>query len=132
LYRTGYELTDTCSKFPQFSSEKIAHTLKFFISELKIKKGIEKNLLARKFIKKIIYSAENIKICFISRQNPVDFGNSKSPALQKQDGAERLGGEKENPISLQNNKFVFERLAPAPGFEPGTHSLHLFHCFQWR
>jgi len=68
--------------------------------------------LARKFIKKIIYSAENIKICFISRQNPVDFGNSKSPALQKQDGAERLGGEKENPISLQNNKFVFERLAP--------------------
>jgi len=22
--------------------------------------------------------------------------------------------------------------APTPGFEPGTHSLRLFHCFQWR
>ena len=119
-HRAGYELTDTCSKFPQFSSEKIADTLKFFISELKIKKGIEKNLWARKFIEKIIYSVENIKIRLISRQNPADFGDLKSPALFLQGGAEWLGGKKENLISPQNNKFVFERLAPAPGFEPGT------------
>ena len=29
---------------------------------------------------KILYSPENIKIRFISRQNPADFGGPKSPA----------------------------------------------------
>lgn len=47
--RTGSELTSSCSKFSKLSPEDISDTLKFFISELKTKKGIEKNLLfARK------------------------------------------------------------------------------------
>ncbi len=57
--RSGYELTQPCSKF---SPEGVYSTLKFFLSTLKNKRGMERNLLAKKFIEKIIYSKENIKI----------------------------------------------------------------------
>ena len=78
-HQTGYELKESCSKF---SVENISDTLKFFLSGLKIKKGIERNLLAKRFLEKILYSPESIKIRFISCQNPQDFGGSKSPASQ--------------------------------------------------
>jgi site-specific DNA recombinase len=57
--RTGYELTRPCSKF---SPDGISSTLKSFFSALAKKKGIERNLLAKRFIKGILYSKENIKI----------------------------------------------------------------------
>jgi hypothetical protein len=76
-HQAGYELTDSCSKF---SVEIISDTLKFFLSELKIRKGIERNLLVKRFLSDILYSPENIKISFISRQNLADFDGQNSPA----------------------------------------------------
>ena len=95
-HQTGYELKESCSKF---SVENISDTLKFFLSGLKIKKGIERNLLAKRFLEKILYSPESIKIRFISRQNPQDFGGSKSPALSER-------GRGEQTRSSKNFEFV--------------------------
>jgi DNA invertase Pin-like site-specific DNA recombinase len=46
----GYELTEECFKF---SAETIFKTLKFFLSDIKKSKGIERNLIAKKFLEKI-------------------------------------------------------------------------------
>jgi len=100
--RAGYELTEECSKF---SAETISDTLKFFLSELKTKRGIERNLLAKRFLSNILYSPENIKIRFISCQNPQDFGGSKSPALSER-------GRGEQSSSSKNFEFVSSNLAP--------------------
>jgi len=48
---------------------------------------------------KILYSPESIKIRFISRQNPQDFGGSKSPALSER-------GRGEQTRSSKNFEFV--------------------------
>jgi len=111
-HEAGYELTGACSKFPQISAEKINDTLKFFLSELKTKRGIERNFLAKKFLSKILYSPETIKIRFISRQNPVDFGGRNSPARQLAGGAETSSIENENQIFPQNPKFAMLSIAP--------------------
>jgi len=100
--RTGYELMEPCSKF---SVETISSTLKFFLSDLKNSKGIERNLLAKRFLKKILYSPENIKIRFISRQNPQDFGDQNGPALSER-------GRGEQTSSSENFQFVSYSMAP--------------------
>jgi len=104
--RAGYELTEECSKY---SPETISNTLKFFLSELKTKKGIERNLLAKRFLSNILYSPENIKIRFISPRNPQDFGGSKSPAPPS-------AGLGEQSSSSENFEFVSSNLAP--GLKP--------------
>lgn len=59
--RAGYELPEVCSKF---SFENISNTLKFFLVRLKKSKGIERNFFAKRFLSKILYSLETIKIHF--------------------------------------------------------------------
>ena len=54
---------------------------------------------------KILYSPETIKIRFIYRQNPQDFGGTKSPAPPK-------AGQGEQSSSSKNFKFVSSNLAP--------------------
>jgi len=48
---------------------------------------------------KILYSPENIKIRFISRQNPQDFGDQNGPALSER-------GRGEQTSSSENFEFV--------------------------
>jgi len=108
--RAGYELTEAYSKFPQFSAEKIADTLIFFISALKNSKGIERNLLAKRFLEKIAYSPESIKIRFISRQ-------SEGVALAERSPAPPLAGLGERTLSSSKSEFVSSFLAPRVGFE---------------
>ena len=126
-HETGYELTEACSESPQFSSEKIANTIKFFLSALKTKKGIEKNILTKKYFEKITYSPENIKISFVLNKNPADFCNLKSLAPQAQNKEKKqfqnlpVGRKKtEKPFSLKNFEFVSLNSAPGVGFEPTT------------
>ena len=106
--QVGYEPTDGCSKF---SVKSISNTLKFFLSGLKKLKGIERNLLAKRFLSKIIYSPENIKIRFNSRQNPQDFGGPKSPAPLE-------AGRGEQSNLSKNYEFVSSEIAAGLGFEP--------------
>jgi len=110
--RTGYELTEACSKFSQFSAETITNTLNFFVSALKNSKGIERNLLAKRFLEKIAYSPESIKISLFASQNPQDFGERKSPAPQTRGGVEQSSPKNENPTFSENRKFVSYSLAP--------------------
>ncbi len=115
--RVGYEPTQGCSKF---SPEAISSTLKFFLSELKTKKGIEKNLWAKNFIEKIIYSKEYIKFSLFYRENWENLAAENSPALPKRDGAPARSAERENTISPKNSEFEAYSLAPRVGFEPTT------------
>jgi len=110
-HRIGYKLKQSCSKFSQFSTEKIVNTLKFFLLKLKTKKGIERNLLVKRFLEKILYSPENIKISFIYRQNPQDFGGTKSPSPPKAGWGESQISGKENSIFAKKSGFVSSKLA---------------------
>jgi site-specific DNA recombinase len=106
--RFGYELTDSCSKF---STKNISDTLKFFLSKLKTTKGIERNLLAKRFLSNIFYSPESIKIRFISCPSGGEAAAKASPAPL----AAGLG---EQTLSSENFEFVPSNAAGRTGFEP--------------
>ena len=116
--RIGSELTQSCSKFSKLSPENISDTLKFFISELKIKKGIEKNLLAKDFIQKILYSPENIKITFKIRHSAERNGGKnraeKCPSPPKAGWGENQFTENQE----RKNQFVILNTVPLVGLEP--------------
>jgi hypothetical protein len=111
-HRTGYELTDGCSKF---STESILDTLKFFLAGLKTKKGIERNLLAKKFLSNIIYSPESIKIRLISRPSGGEAAAKARPAPPS-------AGLGERTLLSQNSEFVSSLLAPHPERNPNPFS----------
>ncbi len=69
--RTGLKLSE-------LFSETFQSTLQHFLKTLPQKKGIEKNLLIKKFIKEIIYSKENIQINLYFSKNFTlqDFSDS--------------------------------------------------------
>ena len=114
-HRTGHEPSHLCSKFSKFSLEIITSTLKIFLSTLAKKKGIEKNLLARQFIEKIIYLPENIKINLFYSENPQDFqnfGDEKSPApacFAGGSGAKIPSEKNQNSIFSKNFQFVSDK-----------------------
>ena len=108
-HRTGYELTKLCSKF---SPEAISDTLKFFLSTLTKKKGIEKNLWVKNFIEKIIYSKQYIKFSLFYRENWGNLAAENSPACFRAGGASARSAERENLISPKNSQF--ERYSMAP------------------
>ena len=122
-YGAGYEPTELCSNFPQFSAEKIANTLNFFITTLKNSKGIERNLLAKRFLEKIAYTPESIKISFVSANPPAADCETQNPAPHLR------GGAKPSPQTFSadrrndENEFISSNLAPAVGLEPTTNAL---------
>jgi hypothetical protein len=79
---------------------------------LKNSKGIERNLLAKRFLEKIAYSPESIKISLFASQNPVDFGEQETPAPQLRGGTEQSLSKNENPTFSENRKFVPYSFAP--------------------
>ena len=114
-HRVGYELSESCSKF---SPETIISTLKNLLSTLNQKKGISKNLLAKKFIKSIIYSVQNIKINLFYPENLKDF-----LILSPQNKSVPLSGDGNNERAqiqekTSESKFVENGLAPRVGLEP--------------
>ncbi|MFH1564293.1 MAG: hypothetical protein ABIC82_00355 [bacterium] len=102
----GYEPTELCSKFPQFSSKKIADTLNFFIAALKNSKGIERNLLAKRFLEKITYAPEKIEMSLILSQNPADFGGIQKTAPRMRGGAKCLSKNLFSEKQKSKNEFV--------------------------
>jgi len=116
-HRAGYELTQGCSKF---SPETISNTLKFFLSGLAKRKGIEKNLWTRNFIEKIIYAKEYMKFSLFYRENWENLAAENSPACQQAGGASARSADWENLISSKKSQFVSYSIAPRVGFEPTT------------
>jgi len=102
----GIEPSGLCSKF---STETIISILKSLLSSLATKKGIERNLFAKRFIKEIIYSKENIKIDLFYSENSENFKNfsaGKSPARLQACGAEIPSDNKENLVFSNKSEFV--------------------------
>ena len=104
-HRAGYELTKACSKL---EPETIASTLKSFLLFLSQRRGVERNLLVKKFIKEIIYSKENIKITLFYSENLENSGNKQSPALLSQGRVNFSDGNKRGLFPPQQNKFVLK------------------------
>ena len=107
-HRVGNELTEPCSKF---SVETISKTLKFFLSGIKKTKGIERNLIAKKFLEKIFYSPETIKLRLILPQSGGEAAANASPA-------QLSAGRGERTSSSGNFEFVSYDFAARPGIEP--------------
>ncbi len=108
--RAGYELTKACSKL---EPKAIASILKSFIYFLSQRRGVERNLLAKKFIKTVLYSQENIKIALFYSENSSVSLSKKSPALPKQ-GRENFSIRNEaSSFPPQQMEFVQNYLGSA-------------------
>jgi len=83
--------------------EDVPETLKFFLSEMRLKKGMDKNLLAKSILSSLDYSSERIKISFNTRPNPQDFGVEKGPAPHLR-ASEGLGNRQ--LVDFTDNQFV--------------------------
>ncbi len=58
-YRRGFKPTEVCS---EFSGDLFQQTLELFVKGITERKGVEKNLWAKKFIKDIVYSKSDIQL----------------------------------------------------------------------
>jgi hypothetical protein len=99
------EPSQACSKF---STETIISILQSFLFGLATQKGTERNLFAKRFIKEIIYSGENIKIILFYSENFKNFSVGKSSARQVAGGAEIPSESEENLIFSNETEFVSE------------------------
>ncbi len=102
----GSEPSKVCSKF---SAEAVASLLHSFISSLSQRRGVERNLLAKRFIKEIIYSKESVKIALFYAKNLKDFvlvGNNQRPVLLSQDRSNFSGRSEASSLPPQENKFA--------------------------
>jgi len=68
--------------------------------------------LAKKFIKKITYSKENIKIALYYPENLKGSKNEKTSALLSQGGAEKSENEEKNCALDGEREFVSKMMAP--------------------
>ncbi len=110
-HRAGYEPSQACSKFSKFNPETIVSTLKSFLSFLSQTRGVERNLLVKKFIKDILYSKELIKITLFYSENSKNFqiaDNKENPVLLSQDRANFSGRNEAGSFLPQHLKFVSE------------------------
>ncbi len=110
-YRSGHELTQECSPL---SSKTLQNILKIFLKSLAQQKGIERNLL----IKKFIYSKEQMQINLYYSE---DFDAFKNSILPSGVGSGVDKKENETSVSLsENHQFVLLNMAPGEGLEPPT------------
>jgi len=82
---------------------------------------MERNLFAKRFIKGILYSKENLKITLFYSENLKELkisGGKKITALLSQGSQKISGGQGESSLSSYNPKFVSNMMAAGPGFEP--------------
>jgi site-specific DNA recombinase len=117
----GIEPSGLCSKFSKFSVETIASILKSFLLFLSQRRGVERNLLVKRFLKEIIYSPETIKITLFYSENLKDFQISEtkeSPALLSQGRANFLGASQEGSLPPQKREFASNlRVLKVKGFQ---------------
>jgi len=91
-------------------SQTLQNILKIFLKSLAQQKGIERNLLIKKFIKNILYSKEQIQINLYYTEDFDAFKKSNIPS-----GVGWGGDKKEKGISIslsENPQFVMSKMAP--------------------
>ena len=105
----GIEPSGLCSKFSKFDPETIVSILKSFLSFLSQRRGVERNLLAKRFIKGILYSKETIKINLFYSENLKDFlisETKESPPPMHRWGANFWGASKKGSLPPQKREFI--------------------------
>jgi len=88
---------------------RIFGTLKFFLSALKTKTGVERNLLAKRFLEKITYSPESIKFSFVLGENLFSLSQSENPAPAARGRAEFLPENTKNEFVSLSNAPILRR-----------------------
>ena len=114
-YRSGLELTDLCSPL---SPQTLQNILKLFLETLAQKKGIERNLLIKKFIKNILYSKDQIQINLYYSKDFEAFKNSIFPSREGSGGYKKELGTSVN--FSESPQFDLSTMAPRDGLEPPT------------
>lgn len=124
--RAGIELTETS---PKISSESFMYSLNNLVKILDEIKGAERNLWAKKFIKNILYSKEEI-IIRLYYKSDCGRGINVQPVSGRVAAAAELITEKKgikNPAERGKKyelacqpEFEERRLAPRVGLEPTT------------
>ncbi len=105
--RAGLELTKTCSKL---EPEIIFSVLKSFLKLLSKRKGAERNLLAKKFIEKIVYAKEDIEIMLFYGLNS-QIPEIKNKTASREQGVSNFSKSNEkNLLTSQKNKFADDYL----------------------
>ena len=115
--RNGLELSPSCSESEQISPEIFGQTLQEFAKNLPNKKGIEKNLWAKKFIKNIVYSKEEIAISLYYKRGyeEYDSPNIASGGLDSATGQNRFSNPaKKIPTIHMDSRDRYEWL---PGLD---------------
>ena len=112
--KDGLEPSRLCSKFSKFSVETIVSILKSFLSFLSQRRGVERNLLAKRFIKGILYSKENIKITLFYSENLKDFQVSQTPEGEQVP----YGAGKQNLALLLQSRANFSGRNETGSFPP--------------
>ncbi len=101
--RAGLELRETCSKL---EPEIIFSVLKSFLKFLPKRKGVERNLLAKRFIEKIIYDKEDIEISLFYGLNSQIPGIENETSLLAQGVPNFSGSNESNWPLYQENGFA--------------------------
>ena len=109
--RVGFELRKECSKL---EPEIIFSVLKSFLNSLPKRKGIDRNLLAKRFIEKIIYDKEDIEISLFYGLNLRISETKDNTALRQQGDSNFSIGTGGNLFLSQENKFEIDGLG-SPG-----------------
>ena len=120
----GVGLSDVRPPFSEISSEMLAETLTYFVTSLAPTKGIERNLLAKKSIEKIMYAPDRITLSFWLKDSialaPDSEMNTTSVLIENY--APVLKNEK--PTFLESGKFVENSIGAGRG------SRTLVHCLE--
>jgi site-specific DNA recombinase len=101
----GHEPSEACSKF---SSEAVGSLLRSFLKFLSQRRGVERNLLVKRFIKEIVYSKENIEINLFYRLNPQISDIQNKTALLLQGSSNFSGKNEATSFPPQEKQFVDE------------------------
>ena len=121
--KDGLEPSRLCSKFSRFDPETVASLLRSFLLFLSQRRGVERNLLVKRFIQGIVYSQENIKITLFYSENLKDFQVSQikeNPAFLEKGGANFSGASHEGSLPPHPREFVSNLRVGTRGFEPLT------------
>jgi hypothetical protein len=103
--RAGLELSDDT---PPISAEIVAQTLDLAVKSLFSSRGIQRNLLAKKFFKSIIYSKESIQINLFVSAGVSAGENENVPPFGRD---EFLKKEIGSPIQVNSN-FIIPLIIP--------------------
>jgi len=107
----GSEPSKVCSKFSGFEPTKITSLLKSFVVTLKNKKGVERNLFAKKFVQKILYSKKSIKIAL---HYPVGKAISSRVYAENPEDFQKLYSQNNTALLSQGGAVIFSETGTSP------------------